>query len=119
MSSLIHIPVNVKYSNRTVEPPANGDYKSPELIGTVEEFEVIERQFTTISSQQSSYRFTTEGLRRQSIKHSRNWFFALTILLAVAAGVCAYFRVPYEPLVAVLIATLGIVVVLAMKAVGK
>ena len=69
----------------------------------------------TIQQPEFDYRFTTEQLRRQSLKHSRNWFSALVLLLAIVATVCAYAGIPYQPYVATGIAALGIVVVLAMK----
>jgi hypothetical protein len=65
------------------------------------------------------YKTTAEEMRRKKIAHSRNWFlFLVAVLIGISAAFWAT-GLPYQPFVAVLIATVGIVVVLAMKSVGK
>lgn len=66
-----------------------------------------------------SCRITADEARRQKIAQHRNWFAVLALILAAAAVVCVYTDLPYQPFVATCIATVGIVVVLAMKAAGK
>jgi hypothetical protein len=57
--------------------------------------------------------------RLAKLRLARNGFIMVTILW-VALGLSFYFAgIPYQPVVAVLIATIGIVTVLAMKASGK
>lgn len=75
--------------------------------------------FNAVEETTFSKQITTEQLRLQKIKISRNSFAALGAALAVAGGVCFYLGVPYQPFVAAFIATSGIVTVLAMKAAGK
>lgn len=115
MSSLIHFPVNEKFSKRAMFPPPDGGCISRNSVTEVQSSEVDQHEFNTIQQPEFDYRFTTEQLRRQSLKHSRNWFSALVLLLAIVATVCAYAGIPYQPFVATDIAALGIVVVLAMK----
>ena len=90
-------------STPVVEPPS--------MIG--------EASFVVIEGATFSHQITTAQLRIQKIKKTRNGFAALTLLLAVATGVCFYNGVPYQPFVASGIATLGSTVVLWMKAMGR
>ncbi len=75
--------------------------------------------FDVITRITFSHQFTTEQLRIQKIKKTRNWFAVFTLFLATVAAVCVYVGIPYQPFVASGIATLGSTVVLWMKAAGR